>query len=85
MQIWDTAGQEKYQSVQTVFYRGSDACIIVYDITNVRSFQDINKWKEEFINTASTDSSFPIVVVGNKLDLAGERKVFLLLIIGYIY
>ncbi len=74
MQIWDTAGQEKYQSV---FYRGSDGCIIVYDVTNVESFLALKKWKEEFINAANLPNpeSFPIVMVGNKADLMAERKV----------
>jgi len=78
MQIWDTAGQEKYQSVQGVFYRGSDGCVLVYDITNVESFQSLRKWKEEFLNGAnvSNPESFPFVLVGNKADMVTERKVF---------
>ena len=77
MQIWDTAGQEKFQSVQRIFYRGSDACIIVFDITNPASFTNVSKWKEEFINAANLSSpeSFPIILIGNKADLATERKV----------
>ena len=77
MQIWDTAGQEKYQSVQGVFYKGSDGCVLVYDITNVESYQAIKKWKQEFINTANIvdPDHFPFIVVGNKMDLVTERKV----------
>ena len=77
MQIWDTAGQEKYQSVQGVFYRGSDGCVLVYDITSVESFQSLRKWKEEFLNGAniSNPETFPFVLVGNKADMVTERKV----------
>ena len=77
MQIWDTAGQEKYQSVQGVFYRGADGCILVYDITNIESFQNLKKWKEDFLNAASIVNldAFPFIVIGNKVDLATERKV----------
>jgi len=77
MQIWDTAGQEKYQSVQGVFYRGSDGCILVYDITSIDSFQSLKRWKEEFINQSNTTNTetFPFVLLGNKSDLASERKV----------
>ncbi len=77
MQIWDTAGQEKFQSVQGVFYKGSDACMIVFDITSITSFQDINKWKEEFLMHVSSESPdvFPFVLIGNKADMVGERKV----------
>lgn len=77
MQIWDTAGQEKYQSVQGVFYRGSDGCILVYDITSVESFQSLKKWKEEFLNAANVNSpeQFPFILLGNKADMLTERKV----------
>eukprot|EP00831_Metopus_contortus_P033548 TRINITY_DN2687_c0_g1_i5.p1 TRINITY_DN2687_c0_g1~~TRINITY_DN2687_c0_g1_i5.p1 ORF type:complete len:256 (+),score=46.33 TRINITY_DN2687_c0_g1_i5:49-816(+) len=77
MQIWDTAGQEKYQSVQRVFYRGADACIIVYDITNIQSFANIKRWKEEFLNAAnvSNPEGFPLALIGNKSDLITERKI----------
>ncbi len=77
MQIWDTAGQEKYQSVQRVFYRGTDGCAIVYDITNPASFANVAKWKEEFFNSANLGGveNFPLVLIGNKADLVAERKV----------
>ncbi len=77
MQIWDTAGQERFQSVQGVFYKGSDACMLVYDITSASSFQGINKWKDEFLLHANVinPDTFPFVLIGNKSDLNGERKV----------
>ena len=77
MQIWDTAGQEKYQSVQRVFYRGTDGCAIVYDITNPLSFQNVPKWKEEFFNSAglTNTETFPLILIGNKSDLTTDRKV----------
>eukprot|EP00826_Nyctotherus_ovalis_P054897 TRINITY_DN723_c0_g1_i15.p1 TRINITY_DN723_c0_g1~~TRINITY_DN723_c0_g1_i15.p1 ORF type:complete len:207 (+),score=77.79 TRINITY_DN723_c0_g1_i15:129-749(+) len=77
MQIWDTAGQEKYQSVQRVFYRGTDGCIIVYDLTSPGSFANVEKWREEFFNSANLENTqnFPMVIVGNKADLTMERKV----------
>ena len=80
MQIWDTAGQEKYQSVQGVFYRGADGCVLVYDITNIESFQGLRKWKEEFLNGAnvSNPETFPFVLIGNKADMVTERKVIAL-------
>ena len=76
LQIWDTAGQEKYYSMQGVFYKGSDACLLVYDITNMDSFQGIYKWKEEFLNYANVQNpdNFPFILIGNKADLTEERK-----------
>merc|ERR1719473_1870579 len=44
MQIWDTAGQERFQSLGVAFYRGADACVLVYDITNARSFSQLQTW-----------------------------------------
>ena len=76
MQIWDTAGQEKFQSVQGVFYKGADACMLVFDLTSLGSFQALSKWKDEFVFSANVNASaFPFVLVGNKADLTDERKI----------
>lgn len=77
LQIWDTAGQERFQSLGVAFYRGADACILVYDITNPNSFEKLNKWRSEFINQAniSEPDNFPFVVIGNKVDKEGSRAV----------
>ena len=45
VQIWDTAGQERFQSLGVAFYRGADACILVYDITAEKSFEQV-KFRE---------------------------------------
>lgn len=45
LQVWDTAGQERYQSLGSAFYRGGDACILVYDITNQASYDHLNTWR----------------------------------------
>ena len=70
LQIWDTAGQEKFQSLGYAFYRGADCCALCYDITNAQSFENLNRWKAGFIeNAGPTDpNSFPFVCLGNKLD-----------------
>eukprot|EP00485_Elphidium_margaritaceum_P000184 CAMPEP_0202694834 /NCGR_PEP_ID=MMETSP1385-20130828/8587_1 /ASSEMBLY_ACC=CAM_ASM_000861 /TAXON_ID=933848 /ORGANISM="Elphidium margaritaceum" /LENGTH=213 /DNA_ID=CAMNT_0049350745 /DNA_START=46 /DNA_END=687 /DNA_ORIENTATION=+ len=77
LQLWDTAGQERFQSLGNAFYRGADACILVYDITNEQSFEKIESWRENFINQASPEKvdEFPFLLLGNKSDLAGSRKV----------
>lgn len=77
LQVWDTAGQEKFQSIGTAFYRGSDCCVIVYDITNPISFEKMNTWRREFIEQGgvSGPEKFPFVIIGNKSDKEGERKV----------
>jgi Ras-related protein Rab-7A len=45
LQIWDTAGQERYQSLGTAFYRGADCCMLIYDITNLQSFENMQMWR----------------------------------------
>lgn len=49
-QIWDTAGQERFQSLGVAFYRGAEACVLVYDITNPKSFDQLDSWREEFLH-----------------------------------
>ncbi len=70
LQIWDTAGQEKYRSLSVAYYRGADACLLVYDITDKTSFKDLDKWLEAFLAQLSEDKAkrFPIVLLGNKAD-----------------
>lgn len=79
LQIWDTAGQEKFQSLGYAFYRGADCCCLCYDITNRRSFENLNRWREQFMINAAPDEEdqvdFPILVMGNKVDREYERKV----------
>jgi Ras-related protein Rab-7A len=77
LQIWDTAGQERFLSLGVSFYKGSECCALVYDITNPKSFESITKWKDEFILQAGPKdpSSFPFVLIGNKIDKESERKV----------
>jgi len=77
LQIWDTAGQERFQSLGVAFYRGADACILVYDITNPKSFENLDTWREEFLAQASPrdPENFPFVVLGNKVDKEAERRV----------
>ena len=77
LQIWDTAGQEKFQSLGFAFYRGADCCALCYDLTNPASFEALDKWKEGFIDNAGPDDpkSFPFVLIGNKVDRENDRKV----------
>ena len=77
MQIWDTAGQERFQSLGCAFYRGADACVLVYDITNSKSFEQLDLWRDEFLIQACPQDPdcFPFVVLGNKVDKANERRV----------
>jgi len=76
MQIWDTAGQERFQSLGVAFYRGADGCVLVYDITDKKTFDSIAGWKEEFLTQSApvNPEEFPFVLIGNKSDLADTQR-----------
>ncbi|KAF3660676.1 Ras-related protein Rab7 [Capsicum annuum] len=76
LQIWDTAGQERFQSLGVAFYRGADCCVLVYDVNSMKSFENLNNWREEFLIQASPSDpeNFPFVVLGNKVDVDGGNS-----------
>ena len=74
IQIWDTAGQEKYQTITKTFYKGTDMVILVFDLTSRKSFEDLSEiWLPE-VEMICGDSVMK-AIVGNKSDLSDERKV----------
>jgi len=77
LQIWDTAGQERFMSLGSAFYRGSDCCVLVYDITNSQTFENLESWRNGFLQEGmpKDPETFPFVLLGNKADKANERKV----------
>mmetsp|Transcript_28219 Transcript_28219/g.39252 ORF Transcript_28219/g.39252 Transcript_28219/m.39252 type:complete len:212 (+) Transcript_28219:112-747(+) len=77
LQIWDTAGQERFQSLGQAFYRGADCCVLCYDITDAKSFEHLDSWREEFLGSSNPPdvTEFPFVVLGNKIDLSHKRQV----------
>ena len=78
IQIWDTAGQERFSSLGVAFYRGADAALLVYDITNARSFEQLGSWREEFLHQANpvNPDSFPFVCIGNKASCNASTNLF---------
>lgn len=77
VQLWDTAGQEKYRSIITSYYRNICAAIVTYDVTNRTSFMRVINWINELnrFNTCKHDYRHPILVLGTKSDLNKDRKV----------
>lgn len=73
LEMWDTAGQERYRSLSPLYFRGADACLMVYDVTSGQSFADLEGWFSEFRSMAG--AAVPMVVVGNKMDLQTTRQV----------
>ncbi|CAG9309917.1 unnamed protein product [Blepharisma stoltei] len=75
LHIWDTAGQERFKSVTKHYYRGADACIIVYDISNKESFEEVPNWLAELKD--NTPEECIVCLLGNKMDLeaTNHRRV----------
>ena len=73
IQVWDTAGQENFRSITRAYYKSSVCALVVYDISNVESFQNVQNWIED-CKIQSPKSIF-MVLVGNKCDLDNCRKI----------
>ena len=73
-EIWDTAGQEKFRSINSIFYQDAYICLLVYDITDKKSFDDLKDyWYGSVIEHSTKDIIFHIV--GNKIDLLKNEEV----------
>uniref|UniRef100_A0A672JFY9 RAB22A, member RAS oncogene family n=1 Tax=Salarias fasciatus TaxID=181472 RepID=A0A672JFY9_SALFA len=71
--IWDTAGQERFRALAPMYYRGSAAAIIVYDITKEDSFQTLKNWVKELRQHGPPN--IVVAIAGNKCDLSDAREV----------
>ena len=72
-QIWDTAGQEKYKAITGAYYKGSKGALVVYDITQKKTFENIEKWVNDL--KVAGDPKITIILIGNKSDLEDKRQV----------
>ena len=73
IQFWDTAGQEKYNSLTSAYYKDAHGIIIVYDITKEDSFINCEKWLTDVKTHANRKHNF--LLIGNKIDLVDKREV----------
>jgi small GTP-binding protein len=72
-QVWDTAGQERFRALAKSYYRGAVGCLLIYDITNYGSFQNLEKWLKEVKDHA--EPHLTVLLIGNKCDLEENRAV----------
>jgi len=73
LQIWDTAGQERFKNITASYYRGGNGVLVVYDITDRESFENLNSWLIEIEKNAN--KNIYKLLIGNKNDLEEKRKV----------
>ena len=73
VQLWDTAGQDKFRAITRNYYKGASGIILIFDVTNVKSYENIKKWINEIKEEIS--EKVKIVLIGNKIDNVQERKI----------
>jgi len=73
LQIWDTAGQEKFRSITRSYYRGGAGALLVYDITRRETFEHLTMWLEDC--RKYSNQNIVIMLIGNKCDLENKRAV----------
>lgn len=73
LQIWDTAGQEKFRSITHSYYRGAVGALLVYDITRRDTFEHVTTWLDDCKKYSNQDIT--IMLIGNKADLENSRDV----------
>lgn len=73
LSIWDTAGQERFHALGPIYYRDAHAALLVYDITDMNSFNKVRKWVKELRSIVGNE--ILIAIAGNKIDLERQRGV----------
>jgi len=73
LQIWDTAGQERFRTITTVYYRGAMGILLVYDVTDERSFSNIRNWFSNIEQHASEGVNK--ILIGNKCDMPDKKVI----------
>lgn len=72
LDIWDCCGQTRFDSIAPIYYRSSKACIVVYDITDLKSYEKAKEWVSILLEEKS---EIIIALIGNKLDLENSRSI----------
>jgi len=73
LRIWDLGGQSFHRQIWRNYYKNTDGCLLIYDITRRYTFNDVVSWKNEL--NKFLRKPIPLILVGNKIDLKNERKI----------
>merc|ERR1712004_635671 len=75
VQVWDTAGHDKYRVITKSYYRGSDAMIVCFDVTDVESFNQLSTWLRDVDSQVNVPQIFPKIIVGTKIERTDKRII----------
>ena len=73
LQLWDTAGQDRFRSITRNLYKGAAGIMLIYDVTSKKTFENVKNWVDSIRN--EVHNKVVIVLVGNKIDKIGQREV----------
>ena len=74
-QFWDTTGNLLFEYLNRAYYRGCDLCILMYDISDIVSFEEIEKWKKWYLECQINKKNAKFMVIANKSDLQSNRGI----------
>ena len=76
IKLWDTAGEERYKSLTQNYFRNAEGVLLVFDVTNTESFNNLKEWISSIKQNMEGKNIFiPIVIIGNKLDMEDQREI----------
>ena len=73
LQIWDTAGQDRFRAITKNYYKGANGIILIYDVTNLQSYENVKNWISQIKEEANPNVL--IYLAGNKIDVGEEERV----------
>ena len=81
LNVWDTSGAERHKAVSPNYFRGTDGCILIYDLSNKQTTNQLKYWYDEFVTQSSAldtegNLKIPLILIGNKSDIPGTEETF---------
>ena len=73
LQIWDTAGQDRFRAITKNYYKGANGIILIYDVTNLQTYENVKNWITQI--REETNPNVVIYLAGNKIDIPEEERV----------
>jgi small GTP-binding protein len=75
LQIWDTAGSEKFRSITKAYFRGAHGIVLTFDLSQLATFKEVDAWVERIRESCAGGEDIAVVLVGNKSDKVSLREV----------